>query len=575
MSALQCLCEERLESLIRKVTKAEKDPVCRSLVSVTEEQLETVTRLADWVETIPVSVVSSMFSRVSSYDGDTGRKMTPMDVWAFMHSGFKQLSIARRDSHYRPLPNTHKAILDCLHRLPFLEHLNLSGKVAINISIAPTRELSAGLDHTGVASDHNDITYSEELLEHYLYIITDSLSNLPNLVSLNLGSLANNNILRVVSNTCPRLRELRLRGPANVTDLGVRYLTGINKSAQQLINQHSNNNPGCHLLEVLDLTDISLSLHTITLLLIHLQKLTILDHNNLHEALWMMDKTGMDSQVIDLQLRGYNGRNTGQCKPDHLGVLAKLCPKIEKLHLSLTWPESFLFLSRFRHISHLSVFRVASVENFDLPLMAFGPKLVKLELTNCTNFQSGTALNIRKYCDNLRYLRLDIDSTDANSNAGIQEALQETNIHTLENQVMSLQERLNTLQTTMLTVMNKYDSLRKLEELHLRNLGMGSVLILLPFCPKIKKLTLKYSLRGGDDGAPNITDSLFLKIFEKNKFTDLERVEVWCKSLSIRTAEWFVRNCQELKTLRSLSGKIKDCLKIKAINIWIVCSLEY
>ena len=103
----------------------------------------------------------------------------------------------------------------------------------------------------------------------------------------------------------------------------------------------------------------------------------------------MMDKTGMDSQVIDLQLRGYNGRNSGQCKPDHLGVLAKLCPKLEKLHLSLTWPESFLFLSRFRNISHLSVFRVASVENFDLPLMAFGSKLVKLELTNCTNFQVG------------------------------------------------------------------------------------------------------------------------------------------------------------------------------------------
>lgn len=54
-------------------------------------------------------------------------------------------------------------------------------------------------------------------------------------------------------------------------------------------------------------------------------------------------------------------------------------------------------------------------------LQAFGPKLVKLELTNCTNFQSGTALNIRKYCENLQYLKLDIDSTDANSNAGIQE----------------------------------------------------------------------------------------------------------------------------------------------------------
>ena len=73
--------------------------------------------------------------------------------------------------------------------------------------------------------------------------------------------------------------------------------------------------------------------------------------------------------VVDLQLKGYNGRNTPQCKPDYLGVLAKLCPKIEKMHLSMTWPESFLFLSRFRNISHLSVFRVASVENFDLPLM--------------------------------------------------------------------------------------------------------------------------------------------------------------------------------------------------------------
>ena len=173
-------------------------------------------------------------------------------------------------------------------------------------------------------------------------------------------------------------------------------------------------------------------------------------------------------RVIDLQLEGYNGRNTAQCKPDHLGVLAKLCPKIEKMHLSMTWPESFLFLSRFRNISHLSVFRVSSVENFDLPLMvtdlsqnylvndtswlikstlssihilrllsyqAFGGNLIKLELTNCTNFQSGTALNIRKYCGNLQYLRLEIDSTDGNSNAGIQEALQEQNIHTLENQV--------------------------------------------------------------------------------------------------------------------------------------------
>ena len=81
------------------------------------------------------------------------------------------------------------------------------------------------------------------------------------------------------------------------SSISLRYLTGINKTAEQ--SSHENRDtpgPGCHHLEVLDLTEISLSLHTITLLLIHLQKLTILDHNHLHEALWLMDKTGMDSQ---------------------------------------------------------------------------------------------------------------------------------------------------------------------------------------------------------------------------------------------------------------------------------------
>ena len=36
---------------------------------------------------------------------------------------------------------------------------------------------------------------------------------------------------------------------------------------------------------------------------------------------------------------------------------------------------------------------------------------------------------------NLCYLRLDIDSTDANTNAGLGEVLAEQNIHALENQV--------------------------------------------------------------------------------------------------------------------------------------------
>jgi len=101
----------------------------------------------------------------------------------------------------------------------------------------------------------------------------------------------------------------------------------------------------------------------------------------------------------------------------------------------MTFPETFFPLSRFREISHLSIYRVSSVDNFDLPLMAFGAKLVKLELKNCTNFQSGTALNIRKYCCQLKSLILEIDSTDANSNAGLSEALGEQNILTLQNQI--------------------------------------------------------------------------------------------------------------------------------------------
>lgn len=83
----------------------------------------------------------------------------------------------------------------------------------------------------------------------------------------------------------------------------------------------------------------------------------------------------------------------------------------------------------------------------------------------------------------------------------------EQNLHTLQSQVnssavwcqllqvSSLQERLENLQVTMLDVMIKYGNLKKLEELHLKNLSMGSLLIILPFCPNLRKLTLKYPLR--------------------------------------------------------------------------------
>ena len=39
----------------------------------------------------------------------------------------------------------------------------------------------------------------------------------------------------------------------------------------------------------------------------------------------------------------------------------------------------------------------------------------------------------------------------------------------------------------------KYDHVD--QELHLKNLSMGSLLIILPFCPNLRKLTLKYPLR--------------------------------------------------------------------------------
>ena len=85
-----------------------------------------------------------------------------------------------------------------------------------------------------MGSEYNDITYSDDLLEHYLYIVSECLRNLGSLLTLNLGSLVNNNILRVVSQSCPSLLELRCRGPCSLTDLGVRYLTAINRTAQQI-----------------------------------------------------------------------------------------------------------------------------------------------------------------------------------------------------------------------------------------------------------------------------------------------------------------------------------------------------
>lgn len=531
--SLQSIACFAIEELIRKSTDQVKDPGCKKLISLTPDQQEKAVVIYKFVCDLCPSVVSEILNRILSYTGEDCRKASPMDVWVLMHPGFKQIRIPRRRDRYYPLPNTHKSIIDCLYRCEFLEQLNISG-----------------LDEHSTTPDYNDFMHSGECKEHYLHLLDDVIRKLPRLVILNLGTLVNNTILRTVSNNCPNLKELKVRGPAPVTDLGLRYVAGCNETAEDMWIDRK---PGCFKLEVLDLMDIEkISLHTLTLLLINLPELRILDHNHLHEALWLMNKTGMETRFLDLKLTGYNGKGPAQCSPDNLEVLQKLCPRIQTIHLCMTWPETFFPLSRFREINHLSIYRVSSVENFDLPLMAFGEKLVKLELRNCTKFQSGTALNIRKHCSNLQSLILEIDSTDANSNAGLSEVLGEQSVFVLQNQVQDLQERLTQLQVTMLSVMDKYGTLKKLEELNLKNLSMGSLLILLPFCPNLTKLSLKYSLRSGES-APNLSDSLFVRIFQKNQFKYIKEIEIWCKTLSIRTAEWFVRNCPDLRVLKSLS----------------------
>ena len=52
--------------------------------------------------------------------------------------------------------------------------------------------------------------------------------------------------------------------------------------------------------------------------------------------------------MLNLKLVGYNGRGPSQCSPQYLEVLQALCPKIETMHLCMTFPETFFPLSRFR-----------------------------------------------------------------------------------------------------------------------------------------------------------------------------------------------------------------------------------
>jgi len=521
VAGLAVLASRAVERLLRKRTGGGKEPGTRALVALGGEEAGLGVELAAWLAPLPGSLAADILHRVLSYTGETERTASPLDVWALMQPAITALKVRRGGS---ALPGTHQALLDCLHRLPHLHHLDLAG-------------LAAAPEFQGGAR------------EHYQYLIADCVSSLPSLATLDLASLASNLILRQAANTCRGLRVVGVSG-SEVTDLGVRYLAGLAPTAQQT---EEGGEQGCKRLHTLDLTDVTeISLHTLSLLLLHLPRLVALLHNNLHQALWLMAKTGMDCDMLGLQLGLYRGREAAQCSPDHLAVLANLCPRIARLELAVCWSESLEVLSRFRHISHLCLGRLPSVQNLELPLRAFGSKLVTLELTNIASLQSGTALAIRKECSQLVRLRLEVDTT-AETPATSQAGLQDQNLASLELAVSSLQERLSSLQGTMMQVMDHYGDLGKLESLQLRNVGMGSLLILLPYCPALVRLSLRYSLRQ-DEAGPSLTDSLFTKIFTKNPFSQLEVVEVWCRSLSIRTAEWFVRHCPRLSNLRSLSA---------------------
>merc|ERR1712106_1213418 len=64
-----------------------KDPGCRNLISTTEDQQELADTIQEYVENLCPNVVSEILSRVLSYNGETKRKASPLDVWALMHPG--------------------------------------------------------------------------------------------------------------------------------------------------------------------------------------------------------------------------------------------------------------------------------------------------------------------------------------------------------------------------------------------------------------------------------------------------------------------------------------------------------
>ena len=88
---MQHLASAAVEDVVRKATTQEKDPGCRNLISMTEEQQRSAETVNEYVENLCPNIVSEIFTRVLCYNGETKRRASPQDVCALTHSGFKQV----------------------------------------------------------------------------------------------------------------------------------------------------------------------------------------------------------------------------------------------------------------------------------------------------------------------------------------------------------------------------------------------------------------------------------------------------------------------------------------------------
>lgn len=83
-----------------------------------------------------------------------------MDMWVLVHPGAKRLVYSRprhNPMHHKrqPLPNTHKALLESLHRCSYLENLNVSG-----------------MDDHATTPDYNDLAHRSDIKQNLSFYLS-------------------------------------------------------------------------------------------------------------------------------------------------------------------------------------------------------------------------------------------------------------------------------------------------------------------------------------------------------------------------------------------------------------------